>query len=301
MKLIIALFLSAALLCQVSCRKPSQNNTPVVNVNPCIITGAPSYFGTTQTFKYDDKARLTSRTYAFGYPGYGPFTQTVAPLEINSSYTHNGAELQERDVFVGGTNNLYDGMPAMMIRFERHTNSAGQVTYIGGPDTLYAFIYDDKKRLKQVDYFARLLPYSPSYSYARVYFKTMLKLTYDANDNVTKIQQIDVERYGSYVTNNPSASYFVYDEKMRTDMNITYDDKPSPYSAVLKYWKFVQNDWGLATNSSWPAIIASLSKHNALKVTFETRIGGPSSYSFSNTYNYNAQGFPTDGYTYNCQ
>jgi hypothetical protein len=301
MKKMIALFLFAALVIHLSCSKPSQNNTPTANVTPCLITGAPSYFGTMQTFKYNDKQQLTSRTYDFGYPGYGPFTQTVAPVEINSSYTQRGASVQERDVFLGGTGNLYDGMPKMMIRFERQTNSSGQVTYNGGPDTLYGFTYDDKKRLIQVDYFARLLPYSPSYSYQRVYFKTMLKMTYDANDNVTKLQQIDVERYGSYNTISPLESYFAYDEKMRTDMNIIYDDKPSPYSAVLKYWKFVQNDWGLATNSSWPAIIASLSKHNALKVTFQTRIGGPSNYTFSNSYNYNAQGFPTDGYTYNCQ
>ena len=209
--------------------------------------------------------------------------------------------MQDRDLFVGGTGNLYDGMPTMMIRFEHQTNSAGQVTHNGGPDTLYGFTYDDKKRLIQVDYFASLLPYSPSYSYQRVYFKTMLKITYDANDNAIKLQQIDVERYGSYTPTNPSASYFAYDEKMRTDMDITYDDKPSPYSAMLKYWKFVQNDWGLATNSSWPAIIASISKHNALKVTFGTRISAPSTYTYSNTYNYNTQGFPTDGYTYNCQ
>lgn len=301
MKLIIALCLSVVLLFNVSCRKPSQNNAPVVNVSPCLITSAPSYFGTTQTFKYNDKEQLTSRTYDFGFPGYGPFTQTVAPIETNSSYTYNGGVLQERDVFSGGTGNLYDGMPNMMIRFEHQTNSSGQVTYIGGPDTLYGFTYDNKKRLTQVDYFARLLPYSPSYSYQRVYFKTMLKMTYDANDNATKIQQIDVERYGTYNVSSPKESSFLYDEKMKTDMNITYDDKPSPYSAILKYWKFVQNDWGLATNSSWPAIIASLSKHNALKVTFETRISGPSSYTFSNTYNYNMQGFPIDGYKYSCQ
>ena len=301
MKIIIALFLSAALLINLSCNKPSQNNTPVVNITPCVIIGAPSYFGTTQTFKYSDKQQLTSRTYDFGYAGYGPFTQTVTPVEINSSYTYSGSVLQERDVFVGGSGSLYDGMPTMMIRFEHQTNSSGQVTHEGGPDTLYSFSYDDKKRLIEVDYFARLVPYNPAYSYQRVYFKTMLKMTYDANDNVTKLQQIDVERFGSYIPTNPSASYFVYEEKMRTDMNIMYDDKPSPYSAMLKYWKFVQNDWGLATNSSWPAIIASLSKNNAVKVTFETRISAPSTYSFSNTYNYNAQGFPTDGYMYNCQ
>jgi hypothetical protein len=300
-KVSIPLILSAAVLISLSCNKPSQNNTPTVNITPCLITGAPSYFGTTQTFKYNDKEQLTSRTYDFNFAGYGPFTQTVAPVETNSSYTYNGSVLQERDVFLGGTGNLYDGMPSMMIRFEHQANSAGQATYVTGPDTLYGFFYDVKKRLIQVDYYARLLPYSPSYSYQRTYFKTMLKITYDDNDNATKLQQIDVERYGSYLPSNPSASYFAYDEKMRTDMNITYDDKPSPYSAMLKYWKFVQNDWGLATNSSWPAIIASLSKHNALKVTFETRISGPSTYTYSNTYNYNTQGFPTDGYIYSCK
>ncbi|MET0300410.1 MAG: hypothetical protein ABW036_11630 [Flavitalea sp.] len=274
---------------------------PTVSVTPCVITGAPSYFGTTQTFDYNDKEQMTSRKYDFGFPGYGPYTQTVAPGEINSSYTLRGGVLEERDVFLGGTGNLYDGTPTMMIRFEHQTNASGQVTHIGGPDTLYGFSYDDKKRLIQVDYFAKLRPYSPSYSYEKTYYKTMLKMTYDNNDNVVKMQQIEVERAGSYNVNIPSESYFTYDEKLRNDMTITYDDKPSPYSSVLKYWKFVQNDWGLATNSSWTAILAALSKNNALHVTFATRESGPSSYSFSNTYNYNTQGFPVDGFIYNCK
>lgn len=301
MKLIITLLLSAALLFNVSCKKPSQNNTPLVNITPCVITGAPSYYGTTQNFKYSDKKQLTSRTFDIGSPGYGPFTQTVSPLEINSSYTLRGNVNQERDVFLGGTNNLYDGMPSMMIRYQHQINSSGQVTYNGGPDTLYGFTYDDKKRLIQVDYFASLIPYSPTYSYARAYFKAILKMIYDDNDNVIKIQQIDVERYGRYNVSSPSESYFLYDEEIRTVMSITYDDKPSPFSAMLRYWKFVQNDWGLDPNANWTAIIASLSKHNALKVTFDIRISGPSTYTFSNTYNYNTQGFPIDGYIYNCQ
>ncbi len=101
MKIIITLFFPAALLFNLSCSKPSQNNMPLVNITPCVITGAPSYFGTMQTFKYNDKEQLTSRTYDFGYAGYGPFIQTITPVEINSSYTHNGAVLQERDVFLG--------------------------------------------------------------------------------------------------------------------------------------------------------------------------------------------------------
>ena len=50
--------------------------------------------------------------------------------------------------------------------------------------------------------------------------------------------------------------------------------------------------------SSWPAIIAAISKHKALTITFLTRLSGPSSSIFSNSYNYNAQDFPTNGYTY---
>jgi hypothetical protein len=56
-------------------------------------------------------------------------------------------------------------------------------------------------------------------------------MTDDANENVTKIPQIDVERYGSYKLNKPIESYFAFDKKMRTDMTIRYDEKPSPYSS----------------------------------------------------------------------
>ena len=169
------------------------------------------------------------------------------------------------------------------------------------PDTLLGFEYDDRKRLSVVTYYHRLLTYDITVTYSRQLYSTELRLTYDNNDNVVTLEQTLIYREGVYVVNKPSDSYFVFLQSDYSKINVTYDSNPSPYSAVLKYWKFVQGDWGYAINSNWQAIISSLSKNNPLTISFEMMQGNPVEITNTITYQYNEHGFPVEGYTYTCQ
>ncbi|MBN9381855.1 MAG: hypothetical protein J0H74_13880 [Chitinophagaceae bacterium] len=288
-------------LTAIGCRKHKLPPTSPTTA-ACVVTSCPSYFGTTQTFTYDDSRRMTGRKYDFAIVGFGTFTQTVDKSKIYSSYTQNGTTLEETDVFLGGTDNLYDGTPAWMTRAEEQTSPGGSNNMSTGPDTLYYFQYDSKKRLTKVTYFAPVINTGDvHYIYARQLFNVVLAITYDDNDNAIRLKQSDIYRYGTYNANVPADSYFLYDSIARTVINVTYDSKPSPFTGSLKYWKFVQNDWGLATNRNWQAIITALSPHNPLTVKYELQQGSPSSTSYSMIYNYNDRGYPADSYTYDCR
>lgn len=290
----LILFVSLAAL---GCRKHKLPPTSVA----CVVTSCPSYFGTTQTFTYDDSRLMTGRKYDFATVGFGPFTQTIDKSKIHSSYTQGGATLEETDYFTGGTGNLYDGAPTLMIRTEKQTSSSGSV-YNTGPDTLYWFQYDSKKRLTKVTYFAPVINTGDvHYIFARQLSNVVLAITYDDNDNAIRLKQSDIYRYGVYNANVPADSYFLHDSTAWTVINVTYDSKPSPFTGALKYWKFVQNDWGLATNRNWQAIITALSPNNPLTVKYELQQGSPSSTSYSMSYNYNDRGYPADSYTYDCK
>lgn len=267
----------------------------------CLVTSCPSYFGTTQTFTYDGSRLMTGRKYDFATVGFGPFSQTVDKSMIRSSYTQGGATLEETDIFLGGTGSLYDGAPDWMTRTEKETSANGSIA-TAGPDTVYNFQYDGKKRLTKVVYFAPVINSGDySYIYARQLFSVVLEITYDNTDNALRLKQTDVYRGGVYNVNDPSKSYFEYDSTAWTVIDVTYDSKPSPFTGSLKYWKFVQNDWGLAANTNWQAIITALSPNNPLTIKYDLQKGSASSVSYSMTYNYNDRGYPADSYTYDCQ
>jgi len=286
-----------ASLTMVSCHKHKLPSTTAA----CVVMSCPSYFGTTQTFAYDDSREMTSRKYDFGSAGYGPFTQTVDRNKTHSSYTHGASTLEETDVFLGGTGNLYDGTPAWMTKEEKQTSSSGSIINLG-PDTLYNFQYDGKKRLVKATYIASIINTGDLYFvYARQLSNIVLDITYDDNDNAVLLKQTDVYRQGKYNVNAPSTSYFWYDSTASTAIRVTYDSKPSPFSASLKYWKFVQNDWGVATNTNWQAIITALSANNPLTIKYELQQGSSSGSSYSMTYHYNDRGYPADSYIYDCR
>jgi hypothetical protein len=272
-----------------------------MNDAACVVTTAPSYFGTAQTFKYDPTGSLQSRSYEFGAAGYGPFTQTVDAEKTFYTYTTPRASLEKTDRFIGGTGNLYDGLPEMMVARERQRYNDGKPDFDSGSDTVLTFQYDDKKRLSVVTYHLELMTYDVYITYSRQMSAIRLELEYDNNDNVIRLKQVYVYREGVYIVNNPANSYFTFLEDVHTVISVAYDDKPSPFTAISKYWKFVQGDWGYVTNSNWQSIIASLSKNNPVTIAFETYQGTASQAKIDVTYNYNAQGFPTDGFTYNCQ
>jgi hypothetical protein len=295
------LVLIGALVLLYGCKDEETPNP--VNNSPCVVASAPSYFGTTQTFEYDETGNLKNRRYEFGYPGYGPFSQTVDSDKTIYSYTSpNGVTLEVTDVYIGGTGNLYDGSPRMMSSQARYSYNDGKPGSTHEADTVLIFDYDDQKRLSVVTYYHELfVTNNVIEEYNRQHYATKLELTYDNNDNVTRLKQSFVFREGVYVVNNPSESYFTYLEDVQTIINVTYDDKLSPFTAVSKYWKFVQGDWGYVTNSNWQAIIIALSKNNPLTISYEFYRGKPSQSTSSIIYNYNEQGFPIDSYTYTCK
>ncbi|MBS1606533.1 MAG: hypothetical protein JST42_28005 [Bacteroidetes bacterium] len=283
-----------------ACHKHKLPPTPPPDA-ACVVTSCPSYFGTTQTFTYDGSRQMTARKYDFATSGFGPFTQTVDKNKTYSSYNQGGSTLEETDVFLGGTGNLYDGTPAWMTREERQSSSTGSYQD-RGPDTLYNFQYDGKKRLVKAIYMAPLINSGDmNYVYGRQLSNIVLDITYDGNDNAIVLKQTDVYRQGKYIVNDPSLSYFTFDSTAWTVIKVTYDSKPSPFSASLKYWKFVQNDWGVASNTNWQAIITALSPNNPLTITYELRQGSPSNASSSMMYHYTERGYPADSYTYDCR
>jgi hypothetical protein len=287
-------------LAAAGCHKHKLPPTPSP-ADGCVVTSCPSYFGTTQTFTYDDSREMTTRKYDFGTAGFGPFTQTIDRNKIHSSYTQGGSTLEETDVFLGGTGNLYDGTPGWMTKEERQSSSTGSYQD-RGPDTLYNFQYDSKKRLVKVTYIAPMINTGDVYGiYARQLSNIVLDITYDDNDNAILLKQSDIYRQGQYNVNIPSDSYFWLDSTAWTAIRVTYDSKPSPFSASLKYWKFVQNDWGLANNTNWQAIITALSPNNPLTIKYELQQGSQSSTSYSMTYHYTDKGYPADSYTYDCK
>jgi hypothetical protein len=281
------------------CSGDDEDSPTPANTAPCVITSAPSYFGTAQTFKYNTSTELTAREYEFGYPGYSTFKQTVDREKTHFAYTHSGNLVEVTNYFQGGTGNLYDGQPEVMVKAEHQEYADGRPDY-NSSDTLLSFGYDDKKRLTSVTYIHDLIGGSVHYIYSRQLYNTVLKLTYDDNDNVTGLKQIWVFRDGVYNVNTPSASYFFYEESLQTEIAVTYDNKPSPYSALLKYWKFVQEDWGYVINTNWQAIITAISKNNPVSIRFSVYQGNKLDTGNTPTYEYNEQGFPTGGYTYDC-
>ena len=280
----------------------SDDDTPNPSTtSSCVIASAPSYFGTAQTFEYNESNELTTRKYEFGFAGYGPFTQTIDRDKTDYTYTHSGDLIQVTNYFQGGTGSLYDGQPEAMVRVEHQEYADGRPDYNSVPKTLLDFGYDDKSRLNVIAYHHNLIGGTVNYIYSRQLYNTVLELTYDDNDNVTAVRQYLLFREGVYNESAPSESYFFYEEEDQVKIEVTYDDKPSPYSAVSKYWKFVQEDWGYTINSNWQAIIMSLSKNNPVMLHYSLLQGVEANTNSTLTYEYNEQGFPINGYTYDCQ
>ena len=111
------------------------------------------------------------------------------------------------------------------------------------------------------------------------------------------------------------------DHKQTSDdlLNITYDDKPSPYTAISKYWKFIGGDFtGFAAYNLdkvryWAGRCAILSKNNPVKITgklVENFGSAAVNINANITYQYNGNNFPVsmaisgaavNAFTYNCK
>ncbi|MDP9078666.1 MAG: hypothetical protein M3O71_14640 [Bacteroidota bacterium] len=315
-----ALLAGSVLINLYGCGKPNNNPTPpVVNVSACTITSDVDQALGLRNFEYDDKGLLTKMTGPNYY--YGPFVRTITPAKAIDAYptasvdgqgNHYYGTINIAYTYSGGSGNIYDGNPQFMHQLFTGSNSGTSIK----TDSLYQFNYDDaKKHLTTVLIAGNAgSPDADGYTF----FRNELVFTYDANDNVSQVKIFyDFERKVSV----PQSGISRIDYKQTSDetLNITYDNKPSPYSAIAKYWKFIGNDfsgfgaYNLDKLRFWIGRCAILSKNNPVKITGKLiTVGGQPAATINSTitYQYNEKNFPVsaalDGsginsFTYNCK
>lgn len=315
--------LAALLLCFViflfGCGKPSDNPTPpVVNPTGCAIASDVDQALGLRNFEYDDKGLLIKMTAPNYY--YGTFVRTVTPAKAVDAYpstavdgngNHYSGTINITYNYAGGSGNIYDGNPEFLHEMFVASNPPSSYKR----DSLYQFKYDDaKKHLTTV-----LLPGNNSLDAAGFsLFRAELVFTYDDHDNVTQakiiydyMQKVNVPQSG--------VSQIYYKQVSDELLNVTYDDKPSPYTAISKYWKFIGEDFSGFTAYNldklrfWAGRCAILSKNNPVKITGKLRQAIGLTLADINatlTYQYNDKNLPvstaingsgTNAFTYSCK
>jgi hypothetical protein len=292
-----ALLMCGLLITLYGCGKPSNNPTPpVVNIAGCTITSDVDEALGLRNFQYDDKGLLTKMTAPNYF--YGPFVRTITSSKVTDTFTGYNASYSN----IGGNGNIYDGNPESIYQ-----------TSIG---TLYSLKYDAKKRLVSV-----FVP-MPANGYWQNTFFTIyradLNFTYDANDNLTTVkivrnykEEVKVPQTGQTRTD--------YMQLSDEELNITYDNKPSPYTAISRYWEFMGpyflnfKIYSLDLVRFWANACAIMSKNNPVKITGKLTSNDalpPNTINSTITYQYNEKNFPVsmalDGlgvnaFTYNCK
>jgi len=317
MSTLAALLVCGLLFTSYGCGKPNNNPIPdPVNTAGCVITSDVEQSLGSRLFEYDDKGYLTKMTGPNYY--YGPFVETITSAKVVDNYptqsvtgngTHLSGTINTTYTFSGGSGNVYDGDPEIMHQLFTASNPPYSIKR----DTLFQFKYQDaKKHLTTVAMPGNGLQDSEGYTL----FRVELNFTYDDNDNVSQVKIV----YNYYqVIKQPGESH-TYVKQVSDDLlNITYDDKPSPYSAISKYWKFVGGDflgfdaYNLDKLRYWAGRCAILSKNNPVKITGKLRqaFGTPLMDINANlTYEYNEKGFPVstaingsgaNAFTYTCK
>jgi hypothetical protein len=314
-----ALFMGLLLIALYGCRKPSNIPNPIV-VNPtgCDIASDIDQALGVRNFEYDDKGLLTKMTGPNYY--YGPFVRTITSAKAVDAYptasvdgngNHYYGNINITYSYSGGSGNIYDGNPGFMHELFTATNPPNSFRR----DSLYQFLYDDaKKHLTTV-----LLAGSGSTDADNfILFRYELNFVYDANDNVTQAKII--YDWSKKTTVYPGGESRI-DYKQTSDelLTITYDDKPSPYTAISKYWKFIGEDfsgfgaYNLDKVRFWAGRCAILSKNNPVKITGKLRQvagGAPADVNAILTYQYNDKNLPVsmaingsgvNAFTYNCK
>jgi len=314
-----AVFMGLLFIALYGCRKPSNIPNPIV-VNPtgCAIASDIDQALGVRNFEYDDKGILTKMTGPNYY--YGPFVRTITSAKAVDAYpsasvdgngNHYYGNINITYSYTGGSGNIYDGNPGFMHELFTATNPPNTFK----KDSLYQFLYDDaKKHLTTV-----LLAGSGSTdAQGFVLFRYELNFTYDANDNVTQAKII--YDWSKKTTVYPGGESRI-DYKQTSDelLTVTYDDKPSPYTAISKYWKFIGEDfsgfgaYNLDKLRFWAGRCAIMSKNNPVKITGKlTTTGGaaPVDINATLTYQYNDKNLPVsmaingsgvNAFTYNCK
>jgi hypothetical protein len=315
--MLVALLICHLLFALYGCGKPDDNPIPdPVNPTGCVITSDVDQSLGSRLFEYDDKGYLTKMTGPNYY--YGLFVETIASNKVVDTYptrsvtgngTHLNGIINTTYTYSGGSGNLYDGNPEIMHQLFTASNPQYSIKR----DTLFQFKYQDaKKHLTTVAMPGNGFQDSEGYTL----FRVELNFTYDDNDNVSQVKII----YNYYqVTKQPGESHTYVKQVSDELLNITYDNKPSPYSAISKYWKFAGGDflgfdaYNLDKLRYWAGRCAILSKNNPVKITGKLRqaFGTPLMGINANlTYEYNEKNFPVimaingsgvNAFTYKCK
>jgi len=313
------LLISSLLITLYSCGKPTDK--PVLsplNVSACAITGDVDQALGSRIFEYDDKGYLVKMTAPNYY--YGPFVETITPAKVIDTYptesvsgngTHYNSVIKTSYTYSGGSGNIYDGNPQFLHQFFTSSNPSSETT----TDSLFQFNYDDaKKHLTSV-----VMPGNNAIGpQGFTLFRFELGFTYDANDNVTQVKIIYDYLLKIGVPQTPEY-HIIYRQLSDELLNITYDDKPSAYTAISKYWKFIGvdfygfNAYNLDKLRYWAGRCAILSKNNPVKITGKLRQGpdqAPTDVNANLTYQYNEKNFPVSmaingsgvqAFTYHCK
>ncbi|MDB5283600.1 MAG: hypothetical protein JWO06_2675 [Bacteroidota bacterium] len=317
-----ALFMGLALIALYGCGKPSNTPPPTpppVNTTGCAIASDVDEALGVRNFEYDDKGLLTKMTGPNYY--YGPFVRTITAAKAVDAYpsasvdgngNHYYGNINITYNYSGGSGNIYDGNPEYMHELFTATNPPSSLK----TDSMFQFKYDDaKKHLTSV-----LISRNGNTPDADgfIFFRYELNFAYDGNDNVTQVKIVnDFVRKVSV----PQSGESRFDYKQTSDelLTITYDDKPSPYVAISKYWKFIGADfngfgaYNLDKLRFWAGRCAILSKNNPVKITGKLITTGgvaPVNINATLTYQYNDKNLPvsmaingagTNAFTYNCK
>lgn len=315
-----ALFMGLLLIALFGCGgKPSNIPKPIV-VNPtgCAIASDVDEALGTRNFEYDDKGLLIKMTGPNYY--YGSFVRTISSAKAIDAYpsasvdgngNHYYGNINITYSYSGGSGNIYDGNPEYMHELFTATNPPNSML----SDSLYQFKYDDaKKHLTTV-----LIKGSGSQDAdGFILFRYELAFTYDGSDNVTQVKII-YDWSKKTVVYPAGISRIDYKQTSDELLNITYDDKLSPYTAISKYWKFIGADfsgfgaYNLDKVRFWAGRCAILSKNNPVKITGKLiNISSPKPVDVNATltYQYNDKNLPvsmainsagTNAFTYNCK
>jgi hypothetical protein len=316
---LVSLLICGLLITFFGCGKPSNNPIPpVVNPTGCAIVSDVDEALGARTFEYDDKGLLVKMNGPNYY--YGPFVRTISAAKVVDAYpsasvdgngNHYYGNINITYTYSGGSGNIYDGNPQFLHELFTATSPPSSLKR----DSMFQFNYDDaRKHLTTV-----LMPGS-GYQDAEgfTYFRTELNFTYDANDNLTQVKII--YDYSKKTVVYPSGeSRIDYIQKSDELLTITYDDKPSPYTAILKYWKFIGADfngfgaYNLDKLRFWAGRCAIMSKNNPVKITgklITTGGAAPANINATLTYQYNDKDLPVsvaingagvNAFTYSCK
>lgn len=289
------------------------NGTNPPNPSPCQLTGDSwSEVGNPQTFTYDNNGLLIQRQFSMG-AYYTDFIQKFTATTSRGTYTiRSSGDTMASNVtfaFRDNGNSVYDGMPKSDGRtnFDIPANG-GAPSVTSNADTAHLYVYDAKKRLISIN-----MPrsFDPN-NHLNQLMSVTDSLIYDDKDNV--IQILIINNFAAYVDHpqDPSLNYWAYTPNKRETIDISYDNNPCPYTCMLKYWKFLQGDFGEFTNSDWKRIITGLSTNNAIKIHEygSDYAGNTVDDTHEYTYNYNEKGFPltrlvgqysVETFTYTCK